>query len=100
MIQNVTKGDLHSMDMGTHMYLMEEWNEVEFDWKPAQMVIYGRHTIIVQEFQAKEYVTDPAMLTATYVNGDEGKIISLRVFDDQNPRGHWDFVYTGGEDAN
>jgi hypothetical protein len=69
------------MDLGTHMYLMEEWNEgTEFGWKDAQVILHGYLTRVIQEDN------HGGLHVATYVTNGEGDLRSLRVYTDTPQR--------------
>lgn len=74
MISNVTEGDLNTMDLGTHMHLLREWNEEEdFEFSPAVMVIQGPFTRIIHEDNHR------GLIVATYLTGLEGELVSLLI---------------------
>lgn len=72
-----TVAELNQMDFGTHMAVMEEWNEHhDFDWQDATVILHGYYTRVVQ--------TDGigGLYIATYLSHGEGDLISLRVYTD------------------
>lgn len=77
-----TVGELHAMDLGTHMHVMEEWNEgseAEFGWQDAMVVLHGYYTRVIQEDSIG------GLYVCTYVSGGEGDLQSLRVYTDVSP---------------
>ena len=76
-MKEVTPGELNAMDIGSHMAIMEEWNEDhEFGWKNAQVILHGYLTRVIQEDSRG------GLYIATYVTGGEGDLRSLRVYTD------------------
>lgn len=77
MLTNVSIADLNCMDLGAHMYLMEEWNErTDFGWQPAMIIHHGFYTRVIQE------TSDGALIIATYIANGEGDLLSLRLYTD------------------
>jgi hypothetical protein len=85
-----TTGDLHSFDWGTHIHLMEEWNESSsFEWGEALVTRGFPYTIVVQPHTCDG---EHGYMVAAYETEGEGDIVSLRVWDRQNTG---DFNYVG-----
>lgn len=75
--------DLHTMDLGAHIHLMEEWNEdAGFMWQPAVVVLQGFYTRVFQG-DGKG-----GLHVATYITNGEGDIISLIVYTHRDAIGH------------
>lgn len=81
-------GELNELDLGVHMQTMEEWNEVKFDWQPAQVILHGYFTRVIQEdfgviAPESEAMTRAGsakgLYIATYVTHGEGNLVALRV---------------------
>lgn len=81
-------GELNALDLGVHMQVMEEWNEVTFDWQPALVVLHGYYTRVIQEDHgvltpSYEATTrdgqSHGLYIATYVSNGEGDLRALRV---------------------
>lgn len=93
--------ELHEMDLGTHMHLLEEWNESEvWDWGSALVLYEAPLTTVSQQFSSKgELDSDPrnyGLVVAQYRTDGEGDIVSLYVFDRQCPKvGEAAFNYVG-----
>jgi hypothetical protein len=71
----VSVGELHAMDLGAHIHIMDEWNEENsFKWGPATISLMGFTTLVVQE--------DGTGCThvCTYLTNGEGDLLSLRVY--------------------
>lgn len=69
------------MDIGSHMQIMEEWNEdYSFGWKDAQVILHGYFTRVIQEDSRG------GLYIATYVTNGEGDLRSLRVYTDTPDR--------------
>jgi hypothetical protein len=78
----VDRNDLHAMDLGAHIHLMEEWNEeAGFEWGPATILLHGYYTRVIQE-DGKG-----GLHFATYITHGEGDIISLIVYTHRDPEG-------------
>lgn len=70
-----TPGELHAMDYGVHMHVMEEWNEeYNFGWQDATVVLAGYYDRVLQTDK------DSCLYVATYIAGGEGDLVSLRVY--------------------
>lgn len=90
----LTSGELNQMDFGSHMGLMEEWNEdSQFEWGEA-WVHYGfPHTTVVHQFAEKggsEALT--GFMVAVYLTDGEGDILSLRAYDRWKSMGVHDYI--------
>jgi hypothetical protein len=70
-----TVGELHAMDLGVHMHVMEEWNEeTNFGWQDAMVILAGYYTRVIQaDNMGGVYV-------CTYVSGGEGDLVAMRVY--------------------
>ena len=78
-----TPGELHGMNFGVHMAVLEEWNEGHsFGWQDALVVNIGGYYVRVAQPDS-----DGCLYIATYIGGGEGDLVSLRVYDPV-PRTH------------